>query len=98
MKRFSALAFALGLVLAGCGGGGGSSSATSGKSSLSGGGITIKTDSQGFSTETKFVDENGRVVTKISEIKSDATGDVPPTAPQVGGKRAEVPDAPAPSL
>lgn len=83
MRKLSALAFAtvIALVLAGCGGGGGSSSASGASSSN----IGIKTDSQGFSTETKFVDaESGKVVTRISEITSDATGDVP-TAPTLGG-------------
>lgn len=87
MKRLSALAFALALVLVGCGGGGGNSSASSGDSSS----MTIKTDSKGFSVETKFVDENGVVTSKISDVKSDATGEVPPSAPRVAGK--EVPSS-----
>ena len=84
MKRLSALAFVTALVLTGCGGGGGSSSAAGVSNGSSD--IQVKTDSQGFSTETKFVDENGNVVTHISDIRSDATGATPPTAPSVGGK------------
>ncbi len=91
MKKLSVIAFlaALGLLVAGCGGGGSSSSSSVASSGQSGGNtqtssedVTVQTGSSGFTTETKFIDpETGKVVSRISEITSSATGDTPPRAP-----------------
>lgn len=98
MKKLTVVAFlaALGLTMAGCGGGGGSSSATSSGGTSFSGGITIKTDSEGFSAETKFVDESGAVTSRISEIKSVATDDTPPDAPTFARSKGSVQTPTAP--
>lgn len=88
MKKIGAIALLVALALTGCGNGGNGASSAS---STSGADVQVGKDSYGYSTETVFVDENGRTTSRISEIKSSATGKVPPKAPDIGGKSQSLP-------
>ncbi|MDR3163040.1 MAG: hypothetical protein LBT81_04195 [Helicobacteraceae bacterium] len=89
--KIAALLAALALFGIGCGEGGGSSgSAIKGSGNK---GVSVGQD--GFTDDTKFVDENGNQVDRIGDIQSDGTGEVPPRAPSFV-RPANIPEVPVP--